>query len=89
MAEFAISAMWQYSDATWWPTLEPMQVAPPDDQILSQSKWCRLVAKFASNASGVMLLPNLIQVTESISESVVPLAMFTITTPTAEINLVC
>ena len=34
------------------------------------------MAKFATNASGVMLLLNLIQVTESISGSVVPLAMF-------------
>ena len=34
------------------------------------------MAKFATNASGAMLLPSLIQVTESISGSVVPLAMF-------------
>ena len=34
------------------------------------------MAKFAINASGAMLLPNLIQVSESISGSVVPLAMF-------------
>ena len=34
------------------------------------------MAKFAINASGAMLLLNLIQVTESISGSVVPLAMF-------------
>ena len=34
------------------------------------------VAKFATIASGVMLLLDLIQVTESISGSVVPLAMF-------------
>ena len=27
-------AMWQCSDATLWPTLEPIQVAPPDDHIL-------------------------------------------------------
>ena len=33
------------------------------------------MAKFATNASGALLL-NLIQVTESISGSVVPLAMF-------------
>ena len=32
--------------------------------------------KFVNNASGAMLLLNLIQVTESISGSVVPLAMF-------------
>ena len=35
-----------------------------------------MVAKFAINASGAMLLPSLVQVTESISGSVVPLAMF-------------
>ena len=34
------------------------------------------MAKFATNANGAMLLPNLFQVTESISGSVVPLAMF-------------
>ena len=34
------------------------------------------MAKYATNASGAMLLINLIQVTESISGSVVPLAMF-------------
>ena len=34
------------------------------------------MVKFATNASGAMLLPNLIQVMESISGSVVPLAMF-------------
>ena len=26
------------SDSIWWTTLEPMQVAPPDDQILNQCK---------------------------------------------------
>ena len=34
------------------------------------------MGKFATIASGAMLLLNLIQVTESISGSVVPLAMF-------------
>ena len=34
------------------------------------------MAKFVINASGAMLLPSLVQVTESISGSVVPLAMF-------------
>ena len=34
------------------------------------------MAKYATNASGAMLLLNLIQVMESISGSVVPLAMF-------------
>ena len=37
------------------------------------------MAKYATNASGAMLLLNLIQVTESISGSVVPLAMFKVT----------
>ena len=60
------------SGAIWWPYLQLMQVAPAGGQIC---KWCHMVAKFAINASGAMLLPNLIQVTESISRSVVPLAM--------------
>ena len=34
------------------------------------------MAKFATNASGAIWWPNLVQVTESISGSVVPLAMF-------------
>ena len=34
------------------------------------------MAKYATNASGAMLLINLIQVTGSISGSAVPLAMF-------------
>ena len=38
-----------------------------------QGKWRHLVAKFAINASGAMLLPSLVQVSESISGSVVPL----------------
>ena len=38
--------------------------------------WFHLVAKFATNVSGAMLSPSLIKVTESISGSVVPLAMF-------------
>ena len=36
------------------------------------------MAKFATDAIGAMLLSNLVQVTESISGSVVPLAMFLI-----------
>ena len=35
-----------------------------------------MVAKYATNVSDAMLLPSSIQVTESISGSVVPLAMF-------------
>ena len=34
------------------------------------------MVKFATNVSGAILLPSSIQVTESISGSVVPLAMF-------------
>ena len=69
--------------ATWWPTLETLQGTSPDDQILNQFArnqkmliWSHLVAKYATNASSAMLLLNLIQVRESISGSVVPLAMF-------------
>ena len=36
------------------------------------------MAKFETDVSGAMLLPSLIQVTESISGSVVPLAMFSL-----------
>ena len=41
-------------------------------------KWLHLMAKFSTNASGVIWWPNLqlMQITESISGSVVPLAMF-------------
>ena len=60
----------------WWPYLQLMQVAPSGGQICNLCKWRHLVAKYATNASGAMLLPNLIQVMESISGSVVPLAMF-------------
>ena len=38
--------------------------------------WCHLVGKFATNASDALLLLNSIQVSELISGSVVPLAMF-------------
>ena len=62
------------SGAIWWPKLQLMQVASSCGQICNLCKWCHLVAKFATNASGAMLLPSL--VTESISGSVVPLAMF-------------
>ena len=43
------------------------------------------MAKFAFNASGAMLLPSLVQVSESISGSVVPLAMFILELITFEI----
>ena len=32
-ANRAIQGNWQCSDATWWPTLQTMQMVPPDDQI--------------------------------------------------------
>ena len=53
-----------------------MQVAPSGGQICDQCKWRHLVVKFATNVRGAMLLLNLLQVTESISGSIVPLAMF-------------
>ena len=69
-------AMWQHklrnlvanfannaSGAIWWPNFQLMQVAPSGGQI------CNLCSR-------AMLLPNLVQVTESFSGSVVPLAMF-------------
>ena len=51
------------SGAIWWPYLQLMQVAPSCGQ-------------FVTNVIGAMLLPKSIPVTESISGSVVPLAMF-------------
>ena len=65
------SCKWRYllakfatnaSGAIWWSNLQLMQLAPSGGQI------CKFIA------SSAMLLPNL--VTESISGSVVPLAMF-------------
>ena len=53
-----------------------MQVAPSSGQICNKCKWRHLVAKFATNVSGAMLLPSLIQVMESISGPVVPLTIF-------------
>ena len=48
-------------------------MASSGGQIGNEFKWRHLVATFAINA---ILLPNLIQVLESVSGSVVPLAMF-------------
>ena len=81
--------MWQCSDATWWSTLEPMQVEPPHVQMLNQCKLCHLLAKFTTNARGAMLLLNLIQVTESISGSLVPLAMFEESTIIDDLSKFC
>ena len=72
MAKFATDV----SGAIWWPNLQLMQVAPFGGQICNQCEWRHLVAKYATDASSAMLLLNLIQVMESISGSVVPLAMF-------------
>ena len=85
VAKFATNA----NGAIWWPNLQLMKVAPSGGQICNYCKWSHLVAKFATNVkwrhlvakfannvSGAMLLPSLIKVTESISGSVVPLAMF-------------
>ena len=72
VAKFAINA----SGAIWWPHLQLMQVAPSGGQICNLNKWRHLVVKYATNVIGAMLLLKLIQVTESISGSVVPLAMF-------------
>ena len=72
VAKFATNA----SGTIWWPNLKLMQVVPFGGKICNQCKWRHLVAKFATNASGAIWWPNLVQVTESISGSVVPLAMF-------------
>ena len=63
MAKFATYA----SGAIWWPNLQLMQVVPSGGKICNLYKWCYLVAKFATNESCAILLPNLVQVTESIS----------------------
>ena len=65
------------SGAIWWSIVQLMQVVPSGGQICNWCKWCHLVVKFATNTSGSIWLPNLqlMQVTESISGSVVPLAM--------------
>ena len=70
--------------AIWWPNLELMQVVAKFGTNASGAIWwsnlqlMQVVAKFGTNASGTIWWPNinLIQVTESISGSVVPLAMF-------------
>ena len=49
-----------------------MQVTQYGGQLWKQCKWRHLVAK-VTNASGAMLLLNLVHVTESIHGSVVPL----------------
>ena len=61
--------MWQCSDATWWPTLEIMQMVLADDQILNQCKLCHLGTQFATDASGASWLPTL-QVAQSGDQNV-------------------
>ena len=41
------------SVATWWPNLEPMQVAPPDDQMLNKCKWCHLAGQFSTDTGNI------------------------------------
>ena len=50
-------AMWQCSDATWWPTFKPMQVAPPHVQILNQCKlwWPNLQLMQVAPSGGQIL----------------------------------
>ena len=69
MAKFATYA----SGAIWWPILQLMQWPHLAVKFATNR---RLVTKFAINASGALLLLDLIELTESISGSVVPLAMF-------------
>ena len=51
--------MWQRKLCNLVATLQTMQVAPPDDQILNQSKLCHLVAKYTTNTSGAIWWSNL------------------------------
>ena len=83
--------MWQYSDTTWWQTFEPSNASDATSRPNVESI-CKMhvqtnyksdlkkyrKSEFGTNASGAIWWPNLqlIQVTESISGSVVPLAMF-------------
>ena len=69
VAKFATNA----SGAIWWANLQLMQLAQTGGHICNLCKWRHLVGKFPTSASGAMLLLNSIQVTESISGSVVPL----------------
>jgi len=39
------------SGATWWPSFQIMQVAPPGGQISNNCKWRHLEAKFPTYAS--------------------------------------
>ena len=39
--------------------MQLMQMAPPDDQIVNQSKLCHLVANFGTNVSGAIWWSNL------------------------------
>ena len=57
-----------------------MQVAPCGGHICNYCKRRHLMAKFGTNVSGAILLPSSIQVTEPISGSIVPLAMFSLWT---------
>ena len=72
MAKYAANT----SGAMWWTNLHLMQVAPSGGQTCNLCKWPHLVAKFAHNASGAILLLDLIKVMESISGFLVPLEMF-------------
>ena len=49
------------SDTTWWPTLEPSNASDmtwqPGGKICNWCKWCHLVAKFETNASGAIWWP--------------------------------
>ena len=38
---------------------QAMQVAPPNDQMLNEYKWCHLVAQFSTDAGGITLWPKL------------------------------
>ena len=85
MANFRTNASDQV--APNFQLIQLIQMVPPEDQTYTQftlghlvakyatndCNWRHLVAEFANNASGAMFLLNLIQVTESISGSVVPL----------------
>ena len=62
-------ATWQGSDATQWPTLEPMQVVPLVGQIWNWYKMHLLVAKFANNWWGIICWQHFLLANERRSKS--------------------
>ena len=72
-----------------WSELKHFQASgsTPTTQLLCSFTEAIIVANpFVTNASGAIWWPNLVQVTESIPGSIVPLAMFLDNLPTFQIH---